>query len=405
MRRSTVDRDNTTSVRLTETKTPKRATRKQSGGLGPSEYGEKIKDMQFTVNDKLLGDDAKMALVSLLDNIMKIGVANQIIELSTPFLLGEEYIAGKCQKCEFTVSYTPTSVCLAKSNTSTGSNKCKLEENVVKFFVRRENSNGIKEYIPIKVVRLINAPEKGLNRYTDNSRLDKLANESDIAFSQAQKDALHSIIDGKKLSEAQLSDLARLVDKLQGDIATGSKAHVANLLRNERVMSSVPTLSDVNTANAVAATLEKGKTLTLVPSNPLNFENDVADINVPVSVTLVRGQRKFYGGGDMMYLMDNEKVIDHDDKLADMVHIMDNEKVVELNDRLKALVNNSSVSKVPSPTNSQTINDWWNSMKSSDTGKRILSSLNNLSDKVGDMTAKAINNLDKPIALNQYGQK
>ena len=320
-----------------------------SGRLNPL-FVNNLSNLSFVLNDNVLGDDAHAVILSLIDEFNKIAAIelkhnlelSQYYDISNSLTTKEGVLV--CNNCEIVLKYIDTTVCITNSkarqhiteenNKHYHTNKqgvkseidCMISRGLVRFYVKQREGN-VYRYTRIRVVNVqtLDSLRPYMDSlYQNNDEISKLEEASNIAISKGQSDAIRSTSRNGQLevnSPQELTNATQTINNIVTDAKNAIVQSQLGKMNNQRVISSIPTQSAVNAANAVANSIMKtnaaniaNMTTVLIPNNePMSiFANE--SVNSVPAVINSKGiiSKAFTGGSNTM----NSKIVNNRSSIA-----------------------------------------------------------------------------------------
>lgn len=233
-----------------------------------------LSNLYFIVNDNILSDDIYDVFLSLLDEFDRITENGLIhnLELSQYYAInqGIKEINGKneCENCELVLRYNNNTVCITNGHIELIKKEtvCNISRGLIRFYVK-ERINDVFKYTKVRVVRIditnsLNQYENSV--YQNNDELEKIEEANNKAVAEGQ-----SNFNKSNENEHNINSIINETKKA----STNSQLQKMN---ENRIISSTPTQSSVDTAHTFSSSLKNNDVdVFLVPGNePLNIKEN-----------------------------------------------------------------------------------------------------------------------------------
>lgn len=248
----------------------KQAANHTGGSAIDSNTMEKLANLMFVVNDRVIGNDGVTVIHSLMREFNRLSAIeiHHDLELSQ-FYAGGHSLADKhgrvvCENCAIALKYFNAAVCVGGGkirilNETTGAKPidCQIHRGVVKLFLKQMKGYTCK-YIPIRVVNIKSVDslkQYGGHMYTNNEAIQKLTDDAAIAISKSQSSAVRSLARGGQLSTSTPSDLdaaMKYLEELMSPVQEGAVEGQEAALTSSKTFSPVPDYTSLSAANVVA---------------------------------------------------------------------------------------------------------------------------------------------------------
>jgi hypothetical protein len=277
-------------------------------------FNQDLANLVFVCDNMVLGDDAKAVILALTESFNQIsarGLPSFDLELSHPFILGDQIHSGKFTGCWIVLQYCDTPVCMTNSRISTeypaqqstlrdmNPNQevsCELTRGLVKYWLKGEKDTSswmtsddshnkkVFEYSRISVVRAQVVDSLGhihTQLYQNSTTIDAMNAKTSQAIAATQQQILSQQAANGSLNvtnPSQMSSVVSKVNQMNADTRTG--AVLASIQRTSTAsLDTVPDQQAVDAAEIVSRNLDpsSGLSAVLVPgSNAVPISNGMS---------------------------------------------------------------------------------------------------------------------------------
>lgn len=270
-------------------------------------YRKELLNLEFVHDDKVLRDDAKALIISLVEEyykIHKMGLKHNI-ELSQFYLTGKEKVN---ETCEIVLKYISSAMCITKAKICAASLEkncqekinCNVSHGVIRFYIKhkKHGSKADKYECKYELIRVakIHYPQSLGRRdsvFVDNEKMAELEASADIATHRAQTNAIRSNLekDYGSLNESNVNGYTARVTDIITATNDANRAAILSKMNSPRIASPVPSQQAVETANAVVVSIRKSPndSIILVPGNDAVMLGSQPRVNTQVGTNAMMG--------------------------------------------------------------------------------------------------------------------